>query len=149
MIEVSERTRIRQRHLLGDHAAHRGADQMRRGDAERVEQADHVVGHVAKLVGRADGNAEESQLQQFGRGQAGAAAELGGVADIAVVEPDHPETAGRELLAELVVPKDHLGVQSHDHQHWWGIVGAENLIAKLDAVAARHPGRLMRAGFHR
>ena len=37
---------------LGDHPAHRGADQMGASQVERVEQADGVAGHVGQRVGR-------------------------------------------------------------------------------------------------
>ena len=59
--------RKRDRDFLGDHAAHRRADQMRRLDAERVHQPDRVLGHVAQLVGRRDRDFQEAQLEQFDR----------------------------------------------------------------------------------
>ena len=40
---------------LGDHPAHRRADDVGRVDAERVEQADGVGGHVGEAVGDLDG----------------------------------------------------------------------------------------------
>ena len=39
---------------LGDHPAHRRADDVGGVDAEVVEQADGVVGHVGEQVGRGD-----------------------------------------------------------------------------------------------
>ena len=36
---------------LGDHRAHRGAGDVGAIDAERVDEADRVVGHVAKRIG--------------------------------------------------------------------------------------------------
>ena len=67
MTEVSERTRsgYDERHFLRDHAAHRGADQMGRPDAEAVQQADHVVGHVAELVGRRRPGCRRSAVSAF------------------------------------------------------------------------------------
>ena len=52
MIEVSERTRSGRRAAmrLGDHAAHRDADDVGALDAELVEQAGAVVGHVGQSV---------------------------------------------------------------------------------------------------
>ena len=40
------------RDRLGDHAAHRGADDVRLVDPEVVEQADAVAGHVGERVRR-------------------------------------------------------------------------------------------------
>ena len=54
MIEVSDRTRSRMfdRGGLGDHPAHRRADEVRAVQPERVEQPDGVGGHVRQPVGR-------------------------------------------------------------------------------------------------
>ena len=50
MIETSERTPLGMfdRQGLGDHPAHRGADDVGALDAEVVHQPDRVVGHVAQ-----------------------------------------------------------------------------------------------------
>ena len=64
----------RDRHFLRDHATHRCADQMCRLDAERIHQADHVERHVVELVGGLDRDLQETQLEQFERRQALAAA---------------------------------------------------------------------------
>jgi len=55
MMEVSERTRCGN-DSLRDHAAHRGAHEMRRLDPERIHQADRIPCHVDQLVGRGDRN---------------------------------------------------------------------------------------------
>ena len=56
MIEHSDSTRsgmpIGER--LGDHPAHRGADDVGGVDPEVVEQPDRVVGHVVERVGAVD-----------------------------------------------------------------------------------------------
>ena len=62
--------RKRDRDFLRDHAAHRGADQMRRLDAERIHQPDRVFGHVAQFIGGLDRDFQEAQLEQFDRPQA-------------------------------------------------------------------------------
>ena len=52
MIETSERTSVRvaSGERLGDHAAHRGADHVRRSEVELAQQPGAVVGHVAERV---------------------------------------------------------------------------------------------------
>ena len=145
MIEVSERTRCgeRDRDFLGDHAAHRRADQMRRFDAERIHQADHVQRHVVQLVGGLDRDLQEAQLEQFERRQPLAAGQLAGLADVAIVEADDAESACGKLPAEIVVPMDHLGAQPHDQHHRLCSGVAEDLVTELDAVGAGGLRRLM------
>jgi hypothetical protein len=144
MIEVSERTRCeRDRGFLGDHAAHGGADQVGRLDAERIHQPGGVLGHVAELVGRLNRDLQEPKLEQFERGQALAARQVAGFADVAVVEADDAESAACKLTAEFVVPQDHLGPQPHDQQHRLGAGVAEALVTNIDAVGAGDLGRLV------
>ncbi len=116
---------------------------MRRLDAERIHQADRVLRHVAQLVGRGDRDLQEAQLEQFDRGQALAAGEVAGLADVAVVEADDAKAARGELPAEIVVPQDHLGAEPHDQQHRLRIGVAEDLVTKVDAVGAGDLRRLM------
>ena len=116
---------------------------MRRFDAKRVHQPDAVIGHVAQPVGRGDRNFQESQLQQFDRGQALAAGQMAGLADVTIVEPDDAKPARGQLPAELIVPEHHLAAQSHDQQHRLGGGVAENLVTKVDAVGAGDLRRLM------
>ena len=53
-------------------------------------------------------------------------------ADVAIVEADHVEAPARELLAEVLVPGDHLRAETHDEQHS-GVAGvAEGLVAERD-----------------
>src|SRR5258708_7183935 len=92
--------RKRDRDLLGDHAAYRSADQMRRLDAERIHQPRHILRQVEQSVGRGDRDLQEPLLEQFERGQALAARKLAGFADVAIVEPDDAKSARRELGAE-------------------------------------------------
>src|SRR5882757_8976581 len=121
---------------------------MRRLDAERIHQTGGVLGHVAQPVGRFDRNFQEPQFQQFERLQRLAAGELAGLADVAVVEADDAKPARCQLLAEFVVPQDHLGAEPHDQQHGLGVILAENFIAKVDAVGADSLRRLMRNWVH-
>ena len=65
------------------------------------------------------------------------------LADVAIVEADHAKAVHGELLAERVVPMDHLRSEPHDQQQRLGIVVAKDLIADVDAVGADCLGRLM------
>jgi len=47
------------RHRLHDHPAHRRADNVRRIDAEMVQQADGISGHVGQPIRRVDGLTRE------------------------------------------------------------------------------------------
>src|SRR5829696_6119334 len=61
--------------------------------------------------------------------------EVGRAADVAVVEADDIEAALGELVAEVLVPGDHLRRQSHD-QHDRRVVGiAQGLVAEGHAPA--------------
>ena len=103
-------------------------------DAERVEQADRIVGHVARAV-----YSERSRRRsitalassRFGRRDAG---ELGRQAAVAVVERDHPEPAGDELVDEPLRPVDQLPTQPHHQQQRFALT----LLVVLD----RDPVRL-------
>jgi hypothetical protein len=75
--------------------AHRCTDYMRRVDAERVEQADHVARHVAEGVGRADWLASQMRLQQLWHVGYAQAFEAGGQSDVTVIESDDAEPARR------------------------------------------------------
>src|SRR4051812_42003443 len=65
------------------------------------------------------------------------------LADVAIVEADHAKAMRSELLAERIVPMDHLRPQPHDQQQRLGIVVAKNLVADVDAVGANGLGWLM------
>ncbi|MBA7695453.1 hypothetical protein ES703_104081 [subsurface metagenome] len=116
---------------------------MRRADSQVIHQRDRILRHVAQPVGRSNRDLQEAQLQQFDRAEAFAAAHLAGLADVAVVEADHPETARGKLAAEIVVPMDHLGAEPHDQHDGVGVGIAENLVTDVDAVDAGNLRRLV------
>jgi hypothetical protein len=103
--------------------------------------ADRVCRHVAQPVGRLERDFQEPQFQQFERRQPLAAGELAGLADVAIVEADHAEATRRQLPAEIVVPMDHLGAQSHDQHHWLRAGVTEDFVTKVDTIG---PGNLRR-----
>jgi hypothetical protein len=100
-------------------------------DAEVIEHADAVAGHVGERVGRAAVTLE--QLQQARRGLV---LEMRRAADVAVVVADHVEPALGQLPAEVVVVGDHLGAEAHDQQHRRVPGIAEGLEADLDVAHA-------------
>ena len=80
-----------------DHAAHRGADDVRRVEVQVVEQRGGVVGDVLQRV---DGRAAKARYERFIRGAAGAgvsAGHLGGQAYVAVVVADDAQALIDEL----------------------------------------------------
>ena len=137
MISPSERTRrgwpIAEH--LGDHPAHRGADDVRRLDPEVVEEPGRVVGHVVERVGEAVAGAEEHRQPPRRRRQQPAREPR-----VAVVEPDHPEPALGEQLAEPVVPGDQLHAEPHDQDQRLAVGIADLLVGDLDPVRGRDPG---------
>src|SRR5216684_4218271 len=68
---------------------------------------------MSSNLGCGDRDLQEPQLEQFDGTQPLAAGQLARFANVAIVEPDHAKPAGRKLPAELVIPMDHLGSQSH------------------------------------
>ncbi len=113
---------------------------MRGLDRQGVQQSGGVVGHVAQRIGDVDRIAlhlPREHRQHIGDPMLG---ELGRQPDVAIVEPDDPVTARRELRAKLLVPGDHLRGEPHDQHQRRGIAVAERVVAKLDAVRLRQGG---------
>ena len=97
------------RRRLGDHPAHRRADQVSAVESEGVEQPDGVGGHVRQPVGRRRRVAEQRRAH-IGHGRI---RQVGRQADVAVVEADHVQATGRERGAEPVRPAEHLRAEAH------------------------------------
>ena len=116
---------------------------MRGADVQRVHQGNGVFRHVAQLVGRSHRDFQETQFEELDRGQPLAAGHLAGLADVAVIEADHPEAARGELSAEIVIPVNHLGAEPHDQHDRLGIGVAKDLEADVDAVDVGDLRRLM------
>ena len=113
---------------LGDHAAHRYADDVGALDPEVVEQADRVVGHVGERVG-GTADAPGDELASGRRRRIG---EVGRPAAVAVVEADHVEAALGEPLAELARASRPAGAEPDDEQQGGVARVAERLVAELD-----------------
>jgi hypothetical protein len=98
-------------------------------DPEMVEEPDAVGRHVGDLVGRRPLVAPD----QLPRGRR-VALDRGGAPDVAIVVADDEEAAAGELLAQILVPAEHLHGEPHDQQQR-GIGGiAERLVAELEVA---------------
>ena len=104
-----------QRQQLGDEPAHRRPDDVRRGDAQRIQQAGGVVRHIVQGVGVLD---------------------PGRQARVAIVEPDNVKTVAGEKRAEVFIPAEELAAQPADQQHRLRFWVAERLVLDLDSVGA-------------
>ena len=141
MIEASESTRsgMLDRERLGDHPAERRADDVRRFDPERVQQTGRVGRHVGERVRALRDLARERSRHRAGR----SVGEDRRAPGVAIVEADDPKALGRDQLAELVGPQDHLRAQAHDHEQRRIVVPPELLPAQLELA---HPGEPLLGG---
>jgi hypothetical protein len=98
---------------LGDHPAHRRAHDVRAVDPQVVEHADAVARHVGERVRRPAGIAARELHHGRGRG----AVQPRRAPDVAVVVADHEESPVRQLRTEVLVPRQHLRAEAHDHEH--------------------------------
>ena len=102
MIDVTDSTALRllDGHRLHDHAAHRGADDVGGADAEHVEQAGGVGGHVGERVGHLERLAGRRPWRTRSMTSMRTVVEVGRPADVAVVEADDAEAAVDEAVDE-------------------------------------------------
>src|SRR6185437_867550 len=127
--------RMVERHELGDHAAHRGAGDMRAGDTELVEQRRGVGCHVVEGVGHV--------RLAAGAGRRRHGADIGentvpflGEADVAVVEADDAQAVGLQAEAKLVRPGGHLAAEAVDEEKRDAVRRTGHFVFDLDAVGA-------------
>jgi hypothetical protein len=114
---------------LGDHAAHRHTDEVRAGDAERVEQTDRVARHVTEVVLALVGApAQNRQWLRCGEGS------VRRPAYVAVVESDHPVTPVGQGNGEFLGPRVLLLAEARDQHHCRVCLVAELVVAQLDAT---------------
>jgi len=107
--------------MLGDHAAHRDADDMRAGYAQHVEQAHRVVDEIRERVRRRAGRV------------------AGRASGVAMVVADDEPQPSRQLRAELVRPPVHRAGRAADKQDRRIASVAECLDAQLHAVGMHQP----------
>ncbi len=102
---------------LRDHAAHGGADDVGLGNAQRVQHAERIVGHVLHAVGWVDGQAQamlDRGQQHVGRTQM---VKVLTEANVAVVQPNDAMACVHQALHQRARPGDQLHAQAHDEQH--------------------------------
>ena len=128
--EAADVIRVARRQGLGDHPAHRDADDVRRREPQGVEQARGVPRHVAEVV-LLRVKAPGGELGHPRRSRRG----VGRAADVAVVEPDRGKAAGDQRVAERIRPRQQLLAEAHDQQHRRVRRRAEALVAETHASA--------------
>jgi hypothetical protein len=98
---------------LSDGSTHGCADEVGALEAQHIQQADGIRGHVRERIGHR-GQVATEHRRQIGRGRMG---KMGRPAHIAVVEPNQVEPALHEGRTETIRPSDQLRRQSLDEQH--------------------------------
>ena len=126
------------RHRLGDHPAHRRADQVCAVEAERAHQPDGVAGHVGQRVGRRGGIAAEDRAE-IGRRRIG---EVAREPDVPVVEADDVHAPPNQGVAEPIRPPEHLRGQAYQQQHGWQLGVPEPLVRDVQTTRPHPAGDL-------
>ena len=103
-------------HVLPDHAAERRPDDVGRSEAESVDYAYGVIGHVGQRVGSLYGPAVQDGEQGFDRIAGRLVIQPGAEADIPIVEADHVVTTIGQPTTETLGPHGQLGIQPHDQE---------------------------------
>jgi len=101
-------------------------------DAEVVQEAEAVGGHVVQGVRRAGGQAGEGTDQGA---TADAAPQPRGPPGVTVVEAHHVEAVLGQLPAQLLVPPRERAAEAHDEQQRLAVGTAEGLVAQLHTRA--------------
>ena len=97
---------------LRDHAAHRGTDDVRALDPERVEQTSRVACHVVERVGCRRLFARRARRHDRGHVARTRFVEFVRQTDVAIVEGDDAEAAIVEHLDQRQRPTRHLARQA-------------------------------------
>ncbi|MNP41195.1 hypothetical protein D3C76_1348840 [compost metagenome] len=92
------------------------------------------MGHVIQRVGRAA--AAANLCVQVVPGQVRCTAHAAGLADVAVVETDHPKARLDKAVYQRVGPCGQLLGKAMDQQHRWRMFGPEGLVGEGDAADA-------------
>ena len=123
---------------LRDHPAHRDADQVRVGIAERIHQADGVTRHVTEVV-LVPGVAATEHRHRIRR----PIRHVGRPADVAIVESRHAIAAPGECADEIFRPRMQLLPQTGD-EHDRRIVRVAGLVVAQFDTATHVDDRLAR-----
>ena len=105
--------------------------------AERVHEAERVVGHIIERIGDVRYFPGGDFRQQRARLRRRPAREVGRFPDVAVVEPHDPKSLGRQAFAQRLWPENELGRQAHDHENERIAVAAEALVFDVDSIGSR------------
>ena len=125
-------------HVLGDHPAHAGTEQMKLLDAQLIHQLQAIGRHVAQVIRRLD---RQAQAIADGRvGQAGFRflALEARQADVTVIESDHPPAGLAKAAQHLVRPVDQLPAQAHHQQQGRIAVAADALVGQAHLGQVGH-----------
>ena len=85
-------------------------------DAQSIQQADCVVGHILECVRHTDSLGSSRRAEDRVEVGIPHLLDLGGQPYVTVVEPDHVQSLFGELPAELRVPQNHLPTEPHDQE---------------------------------
>ena len=132
-------------HDLHDHPAHRGAHHVRLVDAQRVEQAERIGGHVVEVIGCVRPFALHHLLDRRGKVGHAPGIEARGEARVAIVVADDMEALVGQPLEQRIGPDRELRSQPHDQQQCGIGLVADRLVFDLDAVC---PGACHVASCH-
>jgi hypothetical protein len=121
---------------LGDHPAHRRADDVGSLDTEVVEHGDGVAGHVGQQVRRTCAETTR-QCAQHSPDVGSYVIELGGKTHVAVVVANDEVTQVGDSLAELGSIADALRTKTVHEQHRRVSGAAKCFIEKIDVTVVR------------
>ena len=116
------------RQLLGDHPAHRDADDVRGADAEVVEQRHGIGRHVGEQVVGLRVAPVRERLEQRGprRRRAGSVFVDSPMSRLSIRMTRKPRAA--RPLDDVARPRDELRTEAHDEQHRLTVLGAVELV---------------------
>ena len=129
---------------LGQLAAHRVAEQVRRVPAEGIEDRDRIIGHV---LGGVSGRAP-AQYRGDRAGGPGVR-EMGGLAGVALVVGGDMEAAADQLIDQALRPPESRHRQAHDQQERLAPGTAKIGEPDPHLAVARVAGLLRRGNRHR
>ena len=121
---------------LRDHAPHRGADDMRTIDFERVHEPDRVARHVGEAIARPHRQPQCGAGQHRGRLDRPDRRHFRRQAGIAIVEANDAEAPARQALAEIVRPCGELHAEAHDEHHRLAVARPNRFIFDVDGVGS-------------
>ena len=123
---------------LRDHAPHRGADDMRAIDFERVHEPDRVARHVFEAIARPHRQPQSGAGQHRRRLERPDRRQFRRQAGVAIVEANDAEAPARQALAEIVWPCGELHAEAHDEHHRRAVARPDRFIFDVDSVGSNN-----------